>query len=315
MEEKKVLETYIHPINTVWDITNKLMEDPKYLYINTDMLPVIAERMQQEFLDKDRPLMGYPDCIKVHPGKSWVFEMVAYELIAGAVNYQYWYAKCDIRPNCAGATLMYQLLDESFEEADGDYRSSKEKCLVAIDTFKKKLSLYRFPNLEQRLKHLTEVYDMLNKNYNMVGYIRDDINCGKEDLTNVIHHMITNLPGYAEDIFMKRIFLVIMMLNRRQGWFKKDIAQVPIPADYQIPKMLRWLGCIKYHAQLRVIIAEDELIPAGSRMEGEIRAASIFTCRLLAELAGCTMCDVDDYLWLNRKDCSDRFHLTVTTNY
>ena len=63
------------------------------------------------------------------------------------------------------------------------------------------------------------------------------------------------------------------------------------------------------------MINSHTIIPAGSQMEAEIRAACEITCELLALSAGVSMCDVDTYLWLNRKQCMDAFHLTITTDY
>jgi len=117
------------------------------------------------------------------------------------------------------------------------------------------------------------------------------------------------------DIFLKRASLFFMMLHRSMGWFKNDIHKLPIPSDYQIPKMLEWLGCIRYYGSLKNDIKEGKLIPEGSLMECEIRAASIIACKKIADRAGCSPNDVDNYLWLNRKDCNNPFHLTITTNY
>jgi hypothetical protein len=79
--------------------------------------------------------------------------------------------------------------------------------------------------------------------------------------------------------------------------------------------MLRYYGCTSYSPELSQKIIDSVLIPEGSLMECEIRASSILVCKLLAEGAGCTMGEIDNFLWQNRKLCSDPFHLTITTNY
>ena len=90
---------------------------------------------------------------------------------------------------------------------------------------------------------------------------------------------------------------------------------MPVPADYQIPKMLEGMGCINYNYILSEKIQNGELIPAGSIEECEIRAATMLAGKRLAELSGKTMCDIDTYLWLKRKEVDKPFHLTITTNY
>ena len=122
-------------------------------------------------------------------------------------------------------------------------------------------------------------------------------------------------PGYGKDLFLKRAFLFIIQMYRRLGLFKDEIHKIPVPADYQIPKMLRMLGCIKYNYPLDLMVADGRLISEGSLLECEIRAATIVVCKKIADLAGCSCADVDTYLFANRKTCRDPFHLTVTTNY
>jgi len=104
-------------------------------------------------------------------------------------------------------------------------------------------------------------------------------------------------------------------LYRRVQWFRNEVEILPVPADYQIPKMLEGLGCINYSYKLSEKIQAGELIPAGSAEECEIRAATMLAGRRLSELSGKTMCDIDTYLWLKRNDIEKPFHLTITTNY
>jgi hypothetical protein len=105
------------------------------------------------------------------------------------------------------------------------------------------------------------------------------------------------------------------MLNRRLGLYKSFIDQVPVPADYQVPKMLEWMGVLQYSDDLHDTIWEGRLIPSGSRQECEIRASTIMACRMLAKEIGCMQSDVDTALWYNRKACTNPFHLTITTDY
>ena len=98
-------------------------------------------------------------------------------------------------------------------------------------------------------------------------------------------------------------------------WFKEDISILPVPADYQVPKMLKWLGCINYSSELVFNIERSLILPSGSIEEVEIRSATVQACSFLAEYSGCTVCDIDTYLWNNRKKCTDPFHLTITTDY
>ena len=92
--------------------------------------------------------------------------------------------------------------------------------------------------------------------------------------------------------------------------------QYPIPADYQIPKILESLGVLKYNEALKHKIDNDEFILSGSKEEVSIRAASIIACNRLAEYNNISPERVDDILFNKfRKKVKNKHHLTVTTNY
>jgi hypothetical protein len=116
-------------------------------------------------------------------------------------------------------------------------------------------------------------------------------------------------------MFLKRAFLLATELHRGAGWFGPDMRGVPIPADYQVPKVLRRLGCIVYSDELSGAVEKGVQIPRGSAMECEIRSASILACDMIAEAADMDPCDVDSWLWNNRNNHEEPFHLTATTDY
>jgi len=130
-----------------------------------------------------------------------------------------------------------------------------------------------------------------------------------------LEYLIISFPGYSKDLFLKRAFLFIMEMYRRCGIFGKEIGEVLVPADYHIPKMLRWLGCIEYSSELDSAIDNGHSVLSGSIAECEIRATTIVTCRKIADLARCTCEEVDTYLFSRRHQCRDAFHLCVTSNY
>ena len=304
-------------IKNVFDISEEFVEKGSYVSINKNKIEEIAENIKKELKNYKNHWLDYPECIKNGKEKHQEYELVAYELIANSINYCYWYGKFNIRPSNSGSTLMYKLLNKSFEKARPVFTgSSSSVCYDAINIFIKKISLYRFPNLENRVKHLKEVRDSIKRDgrdiINTIAYKASKSELSVEELIEII---VSNYSGYANDMFLKRVFLFIMMLYRRVGWFKNEIYKIPIPADYQIPKMLRYLGCIEYNSPLRERIKKQEFIISSSIMECEIRAVSILVCKKLAEEAECSMCDVDNYLWGKRKECNDIFHLVITTDY
>ena len=284
-------------IQQVWDLVEYFTVKSNYVFIKHGKIDQLAKQIKEKFEDYEPFWLGYPS--GVHRDD----DTVLYELLAGSVNYQYWYGRHYIRPNEACADTMYKLLDESFF---GDNYG-------IISRFSEKLVLNRFPSIETRIKHIEEVRRSISP-ANVVDKISNYVTNGLL-INDIIELMIKNLPGYASDMFLKRVFLFLMMMYRRLKWFKDEISIVPIPADYQIPKMLNYYDCLYYSPKLQDKIDCHEIIPSGSAMECEIRANSILACKLLAEEAGVTMCDVDTFLWLNRKKSNRPFHLTITTDY
>jgi len=308
-------------INKVFNISEEFMKNSLYVSINNayikDSIERVAEDIKKELKNYKDFWIGYPKSIIKKDKKNSEYKLVAYELIANSINYCYWYGRHDIRPNGSSSTLMYELLDESFLEADPPFNSNFSSiCYDSITIFIKKLSLYGFPNLENRIRHLREIQNTIKRDgidaINTISYKASKNEMSLEKLMKII---IENYPGYAGDIFLNRLFLFIMMIYRRTEWFKDEIHKIPIPSDYQIPKMLNYLDCINYKSILEEKIRKNEIIQSGSQIECEIRAASILVCKELAEKAECSMCDIDTYLWLKRKECKNPFHLTITTDY
>ncbi len=86
-----------------------------------------------------------------------------------------------------------------------------------------------------------------------------------------------------------------------------DLHQLTIFADNLVPHVLRQLGLLDYAPQLREAIDSEELIPAGSPEEIEIRACTIHVVELLIEMAASrgvkwTARDIDQVLWHRGQD-------------
>ena len=223
---------------------------------------------------------------------------VLLELYANSINYCFWYGKYDFRPCYQdGRTLydiMYDAVKNNFEGViDSDFVNG------IID----KLVFDRYPLLEERVKHVMEVslstqefimFVLMNKN---------------NDARIVLHELVRRYPGFASDMFLKRAFLFCYQLNRKLGWFKDSIDEIPIPADYQVPKMLEYFGCLKYSENLTEKILSHNIIPKWSKEEISIRGATILVCEKLSKLTSWTKCDIDAWL------CNKPFHLTITTDY
>ena len=243
--------------------------------------------------------------------------IIVYELLASSINYCYWYGWATLRPSGSGSSYIYKMLDDSIIdvlsninhiEFYGVYRVINR----IINGFKKRLKKSGITMLGERLNHISELepnicefVDDLYENHLSYGV----------DIDKFFDKIFDNFPGFAEDLFLKRLMLLIMQLNRRLSWFRVSMPELIVPADYQIPKMLRAMKCLNYSPSLSNKVDNEELIPKYSREEVEIRAATILTCIKIAKIQNLTCEQVDSVLWLSRKGVVSPHHLTVTTDY
>jgi hypothetical protein len=93
-------------------------------------------------------------------------------------------------------------------------------------------------------------------------------------------------------------------------------------ADYKLPQILRQYGILEYDTVLASRVDAQELIPAGSEEEVEIRASTVWACELLRRAMqrhGHKMnaMEIDARLWLLAQDAGDMrpYHRTRTPFY
>ena len=233
-----------------------------------------------------------------------------------SVNYNYWYGTGEVRPCGSSSSEMSKLLDDSFGYAHLlSSLGSVHICKMAAKRFKTLLTFNRYPNLENRIRHVGEVAKLFSKTYGFIDMLLENIKKEEEQADDIIESLIDSCPGYGSDMFLKRSFLFIIQMNRKMGWFKDDIHLIPIPADYHIPQMLHFYGALNYNDNLIKKIMNQELIQSGSLEECEIRASSIKACQMIAEITNKTMAEIDALLFSNRQLCLNPFHLTITTDY
>lgn len=281
-------------IKSVFNISEQFMEDPRWVQLDYNKI----KRLSQKMTSIDRITFPLPDIKNI-------YKAVLLELVGSSINYCYWYAKSSIRPGNACSTLMFNLVQEAFL----DYTERDERSFnICISRLNRILSLNRFPLIEERIKHLNQ----LRKHGEIFACI---IANKPSHMNSYFNELIQLFPGFASDTFLKRASLFFIQLFRRFGWFEKDLHSLHVPADYQIPKMLRHFGCIEYDSNLKNMINENELIPKHSVIECEIRAATIIAMKELCTLTGWNIAEVDAWLFLQRNDAKENFHLTVTTDY
>ena len=283
-------------VDNVFEIAEKFIKNPKHVFINDKEL---------EYVANDMKLIDPPKFPKAD--QTNIFKTCLLQLVGGSINYCYWYGSANIRPGDSSSSKMFNVVEEAFDRY-GKHAGSQnlDQCM---DTLIKLLSLERFPMLEERIKHLNEL------RINGERFVDTVIKYKYENIDHLLNSMVQIFPGYASDIFLKRAFLFFAMLNRNFDWFEKDMFKLPVPADYQVPKMLQHNNILYYEDELIEAIDNEVQITKGSLPECEIRASTIIACKRICEKTGWTMPQVDGFFWLRRKEATNPFHLTVTSDY
>jgi hypothetical protein len=280
-------------VKNVFDVAKEAMEkEPKHVTINWPMVNRLIDTMKRDGVQ--------PFFEKTDGYKTGLHVEVLKELVASSINYCYWYGVSDLRPNNVSSTKMYECVEHAFQHS----KSYELRLDRIIHTMIELLSVNRFPMLEERKKHLLELLDdRKGENFaNAVVSKQADIDM-----------MCRYFTGFASDIFLKRASLFFIQIYRKFGWY--DDIELPVPADYQVPKILRHFGCIGYRSSLEEDIYEGKLIPKNSLEEIQIRAATIIVCDDIREKLGWHIGDVDTYLWTKRKLTDMPFHCTITSDY
>lgn len=286
-------------VKSVFDIAESFMQNSEHVEIDFMQLELVANSM------KLTPPKKFPKQID----DSDQFKATLMELVGDSINYCYWYGSSLVRPGGASAGKMYEILETAFKDFSELQKKRPDAFDICLDNAIKLFSLNRFPMLEERVRHINE----LRANGEKFAY--DIVNSDKKDLEKYLQYMVQIFPGYASDMFLKRAMLFFAQLNRKFGWFKEALKMAPVPADYQVPKMLEHYGVLEYDEELEVAIENEVQIAKGSLPECEIRAATIMACGMLCRETGWSMPDVDGYFWLRRKEAENPFHLTVTSDY
>lgn len=125
-------------------------------------------------------------------------------------------------------------------------------------------------------------------------------------------------PLAFRDPYLKKAQLALSMYTgflRNQG-HHIDTSDLVAFADYQVPRVLRALGVLQYSSNLATLVDGGTFIAEDSPEERAIRSATIVACEHIAQTAGATAADVDNWLWQSQNIAgASSFHLTPTTRY
>ncbi len=186
------------------------------------------------------------------------------------------------------------------------------------------------PMLDRRVAHLREVGIGLRETP-----IDALIDAAGGSAVALVESVCRRFPSFDDSVtidgatvrFLKRAQIFIADLHgafdgQELGAFA-DLHELTAFADYKVPQVLRRFGVLRYAPDLEAALQAQQLIPANSRWELEIRAATIWGCELirqaLARRGGALRAfEIDWALWLTGQSLpsgSEPYHRTPTIFY
>jgi hypothetical protein len=186
--------------------------------------------------------------------------------------------------------------------------------------------------LEDRYKIISENFGILKNRFG--GSLQNMISGAEGDVNKLVEILISTFPSFRDSIildgheifFLKRaqIFasdLYYSMQGQAFGKFR-NMDALTIFSDYKLPQLLEAEGVLRYTEELKTKIKDEELIPAGSEEELEIRSNTIFACEFLLQKIQdlgrkLNSNELDWILWVAAKETKFELphHKTLTINY
>jgi hypothetical protein len=126
------------------------------------------------------------------------------------------------------------------------------------------------------------------------------------------------LPFFDDRGFYKRAQITANDLALASVAEFDDVDELTVFADNLLPHVLRLDGVLVYEPRLATAVDAGVELPAGGRIERELRACAVHACELLAQRLGVAPRTLDNWLWNRGQEppYSERpAHLTRTVFY
>jgi len=242
--------------------------------------------------------------------KKKVYKIIhVFNVINASLQFSFFLGNSSIRVDNIDSSWIVNMLDKVFKKSKIE---NVHNIYHLKESIVKILIKSNIPLLNKRIISIEEIFNKL-----------DFIEYGNSYL-NINHSicMLKQLVSFKQDIFFKKGLFAILISSRMMPElkkinksYKKELFLLPVPADYQIPKVLRYFKLINLSDDFLNIIESNTIIPENSNMELNLRAATIKACNKIAKNNNISVDDVDSYLFMIRKKIDLQHHLCITSNY
>jgi hypothetical protein len=340
--------------NPVLGSLSEIVSDPRHVTMDYDRLREFAhEHAHDRFVT---PRWDEPIFLDVERKPQQAVDAAELLFVGNAINFQFTYLgegreekKYSFTSGgiqWRGAFGMWAALKNAFESGvpvtDPEFLAGMT-LEDAAGVFR--LGESHMPMVEERVRIFNEVGKVLIDKYdssiwNVLEGTRDDrdrfrmFNGGK----GLVERLVSDFPSFRDSavykgrevVFNKRAQLNAMMMHEKflgmgiELFPEDDFDALTVAANYELPKMARKLGLLRYSDELARKVDGGIPIPYGGEEEMELRGSTIYACRHARNLingerpAEFRIQDphIDYLLFSLGRQCRDvRHHYTATTAY
>lgn len=305
-------------LNSLYSFCEDITNDSQNVSINYDNLSKIWLQVQNITKEKEQTEPKFEFDVQ---------QLLVASIILNSVNFCYFYGRPCYRPDGYNSYNFEQEFFKKLKEKEPNYvLSIQEELFFQSNIAYHLIMKYHFVPLKNEKLQFLEEFNIENLNpchpfFIFIQNMIEEENNFEQNTTFFVELLKTTFKSFAEDPFMKRTVLTPMTferLNRDLGngiTYFNDFGDLPIPVDYHIPNILRHFGCLIYSDYLSDIIDNEINIEANSKLEIEIRAATVIATRFLQKLTGVSINEIDESLFSLKNMVNTTHHMTITTAY
>jgi hypothetical protein len=211
-------------------------------------------------------------------------DTLAYVVTLDAINFgSGYFPKLRKRPGCSGYFTVAWSLKDAFE-AHGPYSAEQLQQLDQAAC----TALFGQAGADASIGELMELFAQALRDLGAYlerrfGGSFSTLVAAADGSAERLVELLVEMPFYRDTGFLKRAQLTAADLVIAGVASFRDLDRLTIFADNLVPHVLRLDGVLEYDPQLVERIEREELIPAGSPEELEIRACALHAVELLTE--------------------------------
>ncbi len=295
--------------------TKGVLEHAKFILLNPDALPAAAERVSARYTQ------GLGTATEAVGATGNLETDIQRVFVQDAVNFSFWPRPDEAKWRVAAergevtgwhgiVACVSSAIREGVPILDANYLANIS--LADVENLFRGEDETALPMLSERAAALREAGSVLRKEFG--GAFVNALRTAQYDAIKLVQLIIQRFPLFRDwtmldghkVVFLKRAQIAANDLNYVLSTSATPLAsmnELTAFADYKLPQALRHLGVLQYADDLASRIDAFVEIPASSREEIEIRAATIWAVEFLRQrLETLTAGEIDNALWLLGRD-------------